>query len=166
MKDFSLRDQITTLFSEGKTVYEIKTILKCPKSRILYYTDTKYKEALLERRRISKKKARSLKKKQAIDLFGGKCQICCYNKSQSGLTFHHVDSKTKNFEISNAQYKDSKTEEEIIEELKKCILVCCNCHAEIHAGITKIPENVKNPLLIENQEKVENPLTIDQNAVN
>jgi predicted nucleic acid-binding Zn ribbon protein len=29
----------------------------------------------------------------------------------------------------------------LVKELRKCILVCHNCHAEIHQGITKVPRN-------------------------
>jgi hypothetical protein len=35
---------------------------------------------------------------------------------------------------------NSRSWEKIIRELRKCVLVCANCHREIHEGLTKIPE--------------------------
>ncbi len=74
-------------------------------------------------------------KKWCVEYKGGKCQICGYNKCMRSLDFHHSDSSQKDYEISS-NWKKSK--EELIKELDKCILVCRNCHGEIHEGITKV----------------------------
>lgn len=64
------------------------------------------------------------------------CSICGYSKCMAALEFHHVNPSEKSFAISKAHSGYSL--EEILKELEKCILVCANCHAEIHAGITQI----------------------------
>ncbi len=64
------------------------------------------------------------------------CSICGYSKCMAALEFHHVNPSEKLFEISRAHSGFSL--KEILEELKKCILVCANCHAEIHAGIIEL----------------------------
>lgn len=71
-------------------------------------------------------------KKWSLDYKGGKCEKCGYNKSILALEFHHLDPKEKEFSIS-----DIKLDwENIKKELDKCILVCANCHREIHEKIT------------------------------
>jgi hypothetical protein len=67
---------------------------------------------------------------KAVEYKGGKCVACGYNKSMSAMHFHHLDSNEKDFGIS--QDGNCKTWEQIREELDKCILLCANCHAEIH----------------------------------
>lgn len=69
-------------------------------------------------------------KRQAIEYKGGACQKCGYNKCPGALIFHHLDPKQKDFGIS-AQGK-TRSFEKIKPELDKCILLCQNCHAEIH----------------------------------
>lgn len=63
------------------------------------------------------------------------CSICGYNRCKASLDFHHINPKTKSFALSKAAdfFLDK-----VILELDKCILVCANCHGEIHAGITSI----------------------------
>lgn len=69
------------------------------------------------------------KKLRAIEAFGGKCQICGYNKCPNALEFHHVnDDKEQSPSYVIMRWSWNK----LIEELKKCILVCANCHREIH----------------------------------
>lgn len=63
-----------------------------------------------------------------IKLKGGKCSKCGYNKNISALEFHHLDHNEKEF---NFAYKTSITDN-LLKELDKCILVCSNCHREIH----------------------------------
>lgn len=73
-------------------------------------------------------------KRKLVEYKGGKCCICGYNKCDQALDFHHVDQSTKEFSISSRIRSFSK----ILEEVDKCILVCSNCHREIHYGIISI----------------------------
>lgn len=67
-------------------------------------------------------------KSKLVELAGGKCRNCGYNKSNKALQFHHIDPSTKHFELSS--FYASKNWELILEEFKKCELLCANCHAE------------------------------------
>ena len=75
-------------------------------------------------------KAQRRKKIFAVEQFGGKCQICGYNKCINALEFHHIDKKTK--EESPSYIIMRWSWEKARKELEKCILVCSNCHQEIH----------------------------------
>lgn len=59
------------------------------------------------------------------------CSICGYTGCESSLHFHHVVSDNKIIEI-NTTVISRRALDLIIEELNKCVLVCCNCHGEIH----------------------------------
>lgn len=72
-------------------------------------------------------------KKEIVDLFGGKCVICGYDKCFSALEFHHLDPKQKEHKISGSTSNKKK----LIKEANKCILVCVRCHREIHSGIVQ-----------------------------
>ena len=69
-------------------------------------------------------------KKQLVKEKGGKCSICQYDKCISALEFHHINPKEKEFELKISSTIKSK--EVYLKELEKCILVCANCHREIH----------------------------------
>ena len=71
------------------------------------------------------------KKLHAIDFFGGKCQICGYNKCVEALEFHHIDSEDKKYSPSYVILHWSWARAK--PELEKCLLVCANCHREIHS---------------------------------
>lgn len=72
---------------------------------------------------------RKVLKKRAIDLLGGKCQICGYNRNLASIDFHHKDPSQKEYVWEKLR---RKTWEDIVTELKKCMVVCKNCHSEIH----------------------------------
>lgn len=57
----------------------------------------------------------------------GKCAICG-ETHPACLEFHHIDEKEE--EISNMLSK--YTEKEIMDEIKKCLIVCANCHRKLH----------------------------------
>jgi hypothetical protein len=69
-------------------------------------------------------------KEWLVNECGGKCKICGYSKCIAALEFHHIDPTKKERMI--AQY--SRRKEKVLEEAKKCILVCNRCHREIHSG--------------------------------
>ena len=71
-------------------------------------------------------------KERAVYVLGSKCQICGYNKCITALEFHHINPQEKDINFNdNANRSWEKTR----KELQKCILVCANCHREIHAGL-------------------------------
>lgn len=78
----------------------------------------------------SVRRSRKRKKEYAIQQFGGKCQICGYNKCVEALEFHHIDENGKKYNPSNIII--AKSWESAAEELKRCILLCANCHREVH----------------------------------
>jgi hypothetical protein len=83
------------------------------------------------------KRLRIAKKEFVIDYLGGKCILCGYSKCQRALHCHHVDETTKDMDrhsLTTLAY--SKLE----EELKKCVLLCSNCHMEVHDDITSLPD--------------------------
>ena len=81
---------------------------------------------------------RRLIKRWALEYKGNKCQCCGYDKCVDALDFHHLDETQKDFGISDRNVPtDWKS---IKNELDKCILVCSNCHCEIHAGYRKVSD--------------------------
>ncbi len=106
-------------------------------------TVTKYKECkrvlLNEDEKVtnyeSLKSFRKKNKKRAVEYKGGRCLVCSYNKCITALEFHHLDPMQKDFTISK---NCNKAWHKIEKELEKCILVCANCHREIHDGLIVI----------------------------
>lgn len=78
------------------------------------------------------KNRRKSVKQETINKMGGKCSICGYNKSIYALQFHHLDPRKKKFNISSNIGRYSL--QSIKNEIEKCIIVCANCHAEIHGS--------------------------------
>ncbi len=76
-------------------------------------------------------KRRKKIRQMAIEYKGGQCQTCGYNRCIDALEFHHNNSSGKDFSISEKGYTRSWTK--VKEELDKCVLLCANCHREIHA---------------------------------
>ena len=77
-------------------------------------------------------------KLRAIEYKGSKCQRCGYDRCVNALDFHHVNPEEKEFQIS----KDIHSWERMKSELDKCVLLCSNCHRELHGGIWKIEDFV------------------------
>lgn len=71
----------------------------------------------------------------AVEYKGGKCIGCGYNKTLSALEFHHLNPDKKDFAISRRR---GFKLDQIKPELDKCVLVCANCHAEIHGGVRNV----------------------------
>jgi len=82
-------------------------------------------------RAVAKRRKRI--REMAIEFLGGKCCFCGYSRCSAALDFHHLDEGEKRFGLS--QDGMTRSWEKTKQELKKCILVCSNCHREVHAGI-------------------------------
>lgn len=99
---------------------------------------------------------RRRRKENLIKICGGKCNICGYSRSKSALEFHHINPEEKEYGISSKGTCHNFDKD--IAEVKKCILLCSNCHREVHDGFytreyleekkifdEKIVEELKNP---------------------
>ena len=80
----------------------------------------------------SVKSYRQRQKENIIYVMGGKCACCGYNKCSSALELHHLNPAEKDFTFSE---NTNRAWETVVQELPKTIMVCANCHREIHAGL-------------------------------
>lgn len=90
------------------------------------------------KRKVSERRRRL--KQLAIEYKGGKCSLCGYCKCTGALEFHHIDPKTKDFSLSTDGL--TRSWKRIKVELDKCILVCSNCHKEIHSETNNLSLSV------------------------
>ena len=81
---------------------------------------------------VAVQKRRHKVKQMSIDYKGGQCSNCGYDKCINALEFHHVNPDTKNFGIGSKGY--TRSWEIVKKELDKCIILCANCHRELHSG--------------------------------
>lgn len=72
-------------------------------------------------------------KLKCVDYKGGKCITCDYSKNMAALEFHHLSPAEKDFAPSH--YRSQTWSKKVEQELDKCILLCANCHREIHNPI-------------------------------
>lgn len=82
-------------------------------------------------------KRRRKLKAMVVEYKGGKCILCGYKRSMWAFDLHHIDEATKEFGLSTRGL--TRSWEKIKAEADKCVLVCANCHREIHAGIVQLP---------------------------
>lgn len=85
------------------------------------------------------KKWRLTTKEKMVEAMGGSCQCCGYNACVKALAFHHIDPTQKDVSFGSAR-ANPKSWPKLVDELRKCILVCHNCHSEIHAGVRQLPK--------------------------
>lgn len=103
-------------------------------------------ENFLDNRNYKRVKSRRNRlKEELVNYKGGKCEICGYYKCINALEFHHLDPTQKDFTIS--QY-DTLSIEKLKYEVDKCMLVCSNCHRELHYN-----ENLEKRKISETKEK-------------
>jgi 5-methylcytosine-specific restriction endonuclease McrA len=82
-------------------------------------------------------KRRKLVKVKSVEYKGGKCERCGYDKFVGALEFHHTNPNEKDFHISQSGH--SRSWERVKQELDKCILLCSNCHKELHDELNQSP---------------------------
>jgi hypothetical protein len=78
-------------------------------------------------------KRRRLVKEILVKECGSCCKECGYKKSIAALAFHHVDPSKKEIVISGSRVLGI---DKLRQEIKKCILLCRNCHIELHSEVS------------------------------
>lgn len=72
-----------------------------------------------------------IRKKQIIIEMGGGCTKCGYHANLASLDFHHLDESAKAFDLNSRAIAYAPWEE-VKAELAKCVVLCRNCHSELH----------------------------------
>lgn len=85
--------------------------------------------------KLSAKRLRKYKMK-LVEYKGGCCEICGYNRCYAALELHHTNPQEKDPNYNS--YRNFSFEKKK-SELDKCILVCANCHRELHSKIIELP---------------------------
>lgn len=121
-----MKEQIIELRKQGKTYREIQKELDCSLGTIAFHCGDgqklKYKEAN-DRRRIRNRKWMEDIKKEL------RCEKCKEDRWWV-LDFHHTNPSEKEGGI--ARFLKSKGRVKILEEIKKCKILCSNCHRDLH----------------------------------
>lgn len=92
--------------------------------------DKKYYEKHKEKLYQQKKERLKNKKIELVKILGGKCSNCGYEKCMAALEFHHKGNK----EDAVARMIRNISKQKALKEIEKCILLCANCHRELHQG--------------------------------
>lgn len=108
-----------------------KTTRICPVCGEEFETQNRNRRYCDNHRNLSLTDSRRHLKDLAVKYKGGECHFCGYSRCAGALKFHHVAPEEKDFEIA----KGSVSWDRIRAELDKCLLVCGNCHDEIHSGL-------------------------------
>lgn len=135
--------QLKQLVDQGLSTRAIAKKEDCSQSTIKYWlkkhnlkTITKIKDTVEDRKRknvVAVNNRRVKLKLLAVEYKGNKCETCGYSKCVDALDFHHLDPNEKDFGIAAKGY--TRSWKKVKEELDKCIMLCANCHREIHAEI-------------------------------
>ena len=109
------------------------------------YKDNNRKNLFIERANSRKQEMKILFNKVRSGngcAFCEEREICC-------MDFHHLDPLQKDVNVS--YLCECKSKDRMLNEMKKCVVVCSNCHRKIHAGLLtpthdqlcEIPEDVR-----------------------
>ena len=100
---------------------------------------------------------RTRKKQQLVDIFGGECGACKHKGSIAVYDFHHIDPSEKEGTMCALANR-----EKMAREASKCVMLCSNCHREVHAGnvdcstVKRLSyEDIMSGLLIQSEVKAE-----------
>lgn len=64
-----------------------------------------------------------------------RCSRCGYSDCPAALDFHHMNGEEKDTGVSDIVHSRSGSLEDLKKEISKCVVLCCRCHREFHAGL-------------------------------
>lgn len=85
------------------------------------------------------KRWRKNTKRRIVESMGGCCVVCGYNEHDEALELHHINPEEKEFQLG-AIRGSPKAWTTIVKELRKCVLLCSNCHAVVEVGKIEVPK--------------------------
>ncbi len=129
--------EIQSYYDNGHSLRECQARYGYCRTTLIKYLHTRPIQKRFTQDELKRNKVNSVigwrirTKQKLVEYKGGKCVSCGYNKYIGALGFHHLDPNQKDFQISGKSISFDKLK----AESDKCILLCHNCHAELHAGL-------------------------------
>jgi hypothetical protein len=74
--------------------------------------------------------------------FGGICCLCRDEFPQELFEFHHLNPVEKKFGLG-AIRSNCMSWDKIVKELRKCVMMCANCHRLIEYGYAELPATAR-----------------------
>lgn len=103
------------------------------KTKIKQQKFCSYKCRLKSCRKRNNELRRKIRKENRSQLIKFKqqtgCERCEYNEYGGSIDFHHLDKSQKERRIKGDNWKSQLN----IKEIKKCTLLCKNCHSWVHS---------------------------------
>lgn len=78
-------------------------------------------------------------KREIVNGIKRQCVVCGYDRCKKALDFHHV-TDDKEDGIAAMVMSKEHTIDELMLELKKCVVLCSNCHREHHDGLIDVTD--------------------------
>jgi DNA-binding CsgD family transcriptional regulator len=137
--DEELIKDIRRYYDDGNSSIKTSEQFNISKSTVLKYVDSRKKTKLSDEERKKRLSSgviwhRKRLKERAVEYKGGMCECCGYDRAIEALEFHHKNPNDKDFHPSGKSISWVRMKKEI----DKCIMVCANCHREIHSGLIEI----------------------------
>lgn len=98
----------------------------------LHYNNNKslyFKKAIRNNKKYSERNYLIISNAKSVG-----CKICKEN-CNACLDFHHLNGKDK---LDNIAHLNKYSVKYLQKEIKKCIVLCSNCHRKLHAGLITI----------------------------
>ena len=86
-----------------------------------------------------------------VAMRGNKCEVCGFVGGDPRLyEFHHLSPSLKSFTLSRRPKGTSWPD--VLLELSKCVMLCPNCHRQIHLGQLTVSREALDRLMDERQK--------------
>lgn len=105
-------------------------------NRSRYHDDPDFKKTHIKRVREMDKR-RIERHENLIAAWRASGCILCPEKTHACLIAHHLDPEKKDFNVGDMRRRKLKLET-LKKELAKCVCLCMNCHAKVHAELVFI----------------------------
>lgn len=124
------------MYDDGSTVEQVALFFKRSRNTVRVRINTRKRSfrSLEEQKQYMSKYIGAHKrriKQILVKEHGGKCVRCGYDRNIKALQFHHINPKEKEFSLSQT----TRSLQSARKEMKKCILLCANCHVEVEHEI-------------------------------
>jgi hypothetical protein len=140
--EFHHRDPATKSFTLGEFSGALEPLLReVEKCDLLCANCHRIRHALRESASLEPAVAhRRRRKLKAIAHMHSTCYACGRGGPPALFEFHHWNADEKEFGLSESGI--SRSWARVVAELTKCVMLCANCHREVHAGVRQLDEGL------------------------